>query len=513
MTRQLHTRAIAIVLATIMTLAVMPTLAAATPAPATPSAQLTLPANWVATYRTDASVSAWSVTTDGSNVAWVEQSKADASYRISRFDGVGKTVKSWTLDNSDYWVGQLSMSGNRIAFTQNQRVRMLDTATGAFTDVTDGEVSSVEPAIAGGKIVYTRGDSYPWRQIYVHDIAGGTDTMLAAIEGDLSMPAVYGDRVVFVGYVPAFQPSAVKPTGPGILPPFAPGYSVGCVPLSGGTAYPLGYASNEWIAFPAIWGSRAYWIEGPEAAPDPGPVMRAPFTGQTYDFVGSSLAALSLTPSPSTFLKVRTSTIAWMSGNWVWSDSVGGATRVPTKPKVGPQSVEPKAEVPDGQLNWRDTATGEQHVFMTNASYDSFDLGPGLLAWSYYPDASTNSDRNVVIAQFVQPPPPAPALYLGDPNVAWKVRRNRFFEVYGILSPAHATGSRWVQLSFERWVGKRYRYQQTSTATSYSTGSPSQHYGLRLKLKRTGRWRVRAFHPADADGPDMWSGYHSFLVK
>lgn len=48
---------------------------------------------------------------------------------------------------------------------------------------------------------------------------------------------------------------------------------------------------------------------------------------------------------------------------------------------------------------------------------------------------------------------------------------------------------------------------------SYSVGAPSEHYALRTKLTRTGRWRVQAYHPADADGPDTWSGYENMLVR
>lgn len=506
-------RLIASVLAVALMIAVAPTLALAQPVqPAT----LTLPTNWVKAYETPTSVDAWSPCADGTNVAWIESDR-DGAHRIVLFDSVTKTTKSWPVDSS---AGRLSMSGTRIAFRQSvgeevASLAILDTVTGRFTEVAGlGNGWLDDPFLSGTKLVYSSYKDF-W-DIYVYDLLTEETTLLAGGgPGDFYEPAIYGDRVVFVRWMPNIQGTSVTPQVKQTGTPldFPTGYSVGYVPLAGGTAYPLSYASDNDPSAPVIWGSRAYWLQGPELSAQP--AIQEPSSAQMYDFGSSSRSTLPLSPAPNTngFLKVRGDWAAWSSGAWAGSRSVSdGRGNPPTKPQVsGKGQVGSISRRTDGQLNVRNMATGQQSVFMTGTSFFGCALGAGLVTWGY--EDVQNETGRVIVAQYVQPAPPAPVLSLGDPNVAWKVRRNRYFEIFGALSPVHKTGAKSVQLSFERWVGKRYRYQQTSMATSYATGSSSQHYGLLVKLKRSGRWRVRAFHPADADGPDTWSGYHSFLVR
>ena len=481
----------------VMMLAVMPALASAIPAPPGPSATLTLPSNWIKSYQTTSGVDAYYPATDGNNVAWVEYPKDGSEPKIVFFDGAAKTRKSWNVGRSGTW--GTTLSGNKIAFTTAGLVRMLDITTGLFTDVSGDQC--YDPCISGGKIVYVSYATPPY-QLRVYDIATGADTVLVNIPGlDAFSPSISGDKVVFSAhYVPEAAPTGVEGTaltGPG----FAAGNSVGCVSLSGGAAHQIGNTSAQQIYQPVISGARAFWLSQPGADPtllDP----------QMFDVGTSSLTPLPLSPGAVGFVSVHGDAIVWMSGNAVWWDSVSSPKSPPTKPKIAPQSIAPSNLAQGGQFNWRNIATGEQHTFMSNAQYQDFTVGSNLVAWNYH---DMGSDENVVVvAQYVQPKPP---LVLGTPNAPWKVRRNRYIDIWGALSPAHGTGTKWIQLSFERWVGKRYRHQKTETATSYSTGSPSEHYGLRTKLTRSGRWRVSAFHPADADGPDTWSGYENMLVR
>ena len=518
-------RVLALALAVFMLLAVVPSLASAIPAPVT-TAQLSLPADWVKSYESPTKVDAWNPCADGANAAWVEDDPLTGC-RIVMFDGATKTTKSWDVDG---WAARPSLSGTRIAFVQSgdpgPRIRILDTETGKITDVTDGRMDVEELFLSGTKVVFC--GTVDWMmKLYVYDLVTAETKLLAdAGEGEISSPAVYGDRVVFDQWMPRFSsngtgPQSVAAAGVELFPP---GYSVGYVPLSGGPSHPISAVAAESAVRPAIWGSRAYWVQGPDYSGGPSiaspeavsPAMSAETAaGQMYDFGASSLFALPLTPAANTetYLRVRGDMAVWASGAWVNARSLESDRRTsPTKSRVRPQGVTtPSAIRSDGQLNVRNMASGVQSAFMSSATFGGYAVGADMVIWSYADHA--NKTFRVIVAQYVKPAPAAPALWLGDPNVPWKVRRNRYFEVFGALSPAHKTDTKWVQLSFERWVGRRYRYQQTSTATSYSTGSPSQHYALRLKLKRSGRWRVRAFHPADSDGPDMWTGYHSFMVR
>lgn len=511
MTRsRIPARMIALAVATAMLLAMVPALATAKPAEAV-THDPTLPANWTVAYRTDASTSAWSVSADGTNVAWLQQALDGGAYSVVLFDSVTKALKSWRLEDESYPFG-LSLSGHWAAWSQNGRIYLLDTRNGDISQIAGGETPCMEPCVSGDKVVYSVGE-FPWRELYVHDITAGTDTLLVSLDGNAGTPAVYGNRVVFAAFIPELLPTEVSPrANKADLPSFDTGSSVGYVPLSGGTPVQIGEATSGWIGYPAIWGQFAVWLQPTGVGPQPLPQVVDPVRtpAESYNFGSSTRSPYALDPAPVGFLKIRGDVVAWMSGTGTWADSVGDAKTTPDKPTVGTQSSAAAAIAPNGQLNWRNAATGEQHAFMVGAAYDSFGLGTDLFAWSYLQDPNVNGDRGVIVAQYVAPPAP---LYLGDPNVPWKVRRNRYFEVFGALSPAHANGGKWVQLSFERWVGKRYRYQFTSTATSYDTGASSQHYGLQTKVSRTGGWRVRAFHPADADGPDLWTGYHSFRVR
>lgn len=87
------------------------------------------------------------------------------------------------------------------------------------------------------------------------------------------------------------------------------------------------------------------------------------------------------------------------------------------------------------------------------------------------------------------------------------------FVVYGALRPAHKTRTKWVRLRFERKKGGEWVHVKTILAYSYSTGSPSLHYGKWTKLKRAGTYRVRARHPKDADGPDYTTAWRRFYVR
>lgn len=109
--------------------------------------------------------------------------------------------------------------------------------------------------------------------------------------------------------------------------------------------------------------------------------------------------------------------------------------------------------------------------------------------------------------------PDASRFYVGAPHLKWTVRRGRSFEVYGELAPGHPRG-KWVVLRFERRTARGYRFVKNVTTYSYATpDQPSNHYGVWTRMSTRGRYRVRAFHPADADGPATWTGWNWFRVR
>jgi hypothetical protein len=221
------------------------------------------------------------------------------------------------------------------------------------------------------------------------------------------------------------------------------------------------------------WSIKAYEVWTPAGAlqmlapgtmpASAGTVANVPFTIQNL-----SETTMTLTLAPSSDVG--------------WSTSVVGGTSLVLGP-VGVVTRNVSVNLPAG-------AGGEGFVTLT-ASGDA---------------TATASTRLVVSAS-------TSVLRLGTPGVRWIVRRNRPFVVFGALRPRHAPDTKWVRLRFERWTRRGWRHAKTVDAWSYSTGSPSLHYGLWTRLLVRGKYRVAAFHPADADGPDTWTDYNVFWVR
>jgi hypothetical protein len=104
-------------------------------------------------------------------------------------------------------------------------------------------------------------------------------------------------------------------------------------------------------------------------------------------------------------------------------------------------------------------------------------------------------------------------LKMDAPRIGSTARRTRSVLFYGALRPAHKSGTTWVKLRFERLVGRRWRHFKTVSAISYGDGYAWNHYGIWTRLRTRGTYRVRAFHPADADGPASWSSNTRFRVR
>jgi len=84
------------------------------------------------------------------------------------------------------------------------------------------------------------------------------------------------------------------------------------------------------------------------------------------------------------------------------------------------------------------------------------------------------------------------------------VKRSRTFTVSG--SPAPGSGA--VRLYQYRYEKRKWRLKSTVW-----TNATTSRYAARIKLKPTGSWKIRAYHPADSASTAAWSGYRSVKVK
>jgi Tol biopolymer transport system component len=108
-----------------------------------------------------------------------------------------------------------------------------------------------------------------------------------------------------------------------------------------------------------------------------------------------------------------------------------------------------------------------------------------------------------------------PELHLvSTPAAPSTMRKGRSYSVYGYLKARHAAGTSAVRIyrykknSKGAWVGYGYVTAKLSNYSSYSK------YAKSFSLPSTGKWRLRAYAPADSVHPEAWSsGYDYVTVK
>lgn len=109
-----------------------------------------------------------------------------------------------------------------------------------------------------------------------------------------------------------------------------------------------------------------------------------------------------------------------------------------------------------------------------------------------------------------------PRVYIG--SVSASRYGTRSYTLRGDLKPRHAAGTypvhiyRWKYVS-GKW--KPYSYVIKAKAADY-VSSPTYtytRYSVKYKFPSTGKWRLRAYHPADSGHPSGWSSYSYLTVK
>ncbi|MEI6448764.1 MAG: hypothetical protein WCP98_02295 [Actinomycetes bacterium] len=119
-------------------------------------------------------------------------------------------------------------------------------------------------------------------------------------------------------------------------------------------------------------------------------------------------------------------------------------------------------------------------------------------------------------------PTPQPAHYwsptpllkptVSAPRAPSVVRAGARFAVSGTLSPAHPAGARSVQIRCYRANGSTWVLMRTVAATNEDAGGATR-YVAGVALAQTGRWRLRAYAPADADHAAASSAARAVTVR
>jgi len=103
--------------------------------------------------------------------------------------------------------------------------------------------------------------------------------------------------------------------------------------------------------------------------------------------------------------------------------------------------------------------------------------------------------------------------YVGTPVAPSAMYRTRYYPVYGYLKPRHTPGTYPMRIYKYRYVSGRWRSYGYVKAKAYDYSSYTKSKVL-VKLPYGGRWRLRAYHPADSGHLASWSrGYDYVTVR
>lgn len=107
-----------------------------------------------------------------------------------------------------------------------------------------------------------------------------------------------------------------------------------------------------------------------------------------------------------------------------------------------------------------------------------------------------------------------PATQVTTPEVApTSVTKGATFSAVGYITPDHAAGSREIKVQCYRYEGGRWVLRKTVAATTSAYPGAKAKYRASVSLSATGRWRLRALHPADEQTQRDTSGVDYVTVR
>ena len=109
-------------------------------------------------------------------------------------------------------------------------------------------------------------------------------------------------------------------------------------------------------------------------------------------------------------------------------------------------------------------------------------------------------------------PTPLPKPTLSMPRAPATVAAGARFAVTGTLSPAHPAGAHSVEIRCYRASGSAWVLKRTIAATNEDGGAVTR-YVARFAFGKTGRWRLRAYAPADAEHAAVTSAPRALTVR
>jgi Tol biopolymer transport system component len=431
------------------------------------------------------------ISADGTYVVFVtlasnlttDPANGPGTYRWSRDKGIervdvlaGQPPGSWNTGQGNWWYPSVSENGNLVAFTSADaglpggngqlQVYRRDMTTGDVVQVSVGASGSggQYPSISadGSRIAFRSSaalvatDTNPLPDVYLRDLNANSTTLLS-------------------------------------------GPSPGLSGSSGSSKWPAMSGNGQVVAFTSTAGN----LVATDTAGQENVFARDLTTG-AIELVSlrNTLAVLGGCYNPGVSSDGRY--VSFQSD----ADNVIVSATAPTNPYYALFIRDRIAGTTTGvgkQFN-QASASGSSTSMSADGRYIAFDSNPTTAG----PDPLVAGDDNGKRDVFFYDRRPQVKATLSTPKLSTTRPRHRiYFSVSGTVT-RHTGAKAKVQLEFKRRVGTVYRRYKTYTVYT-AVGATS--YKLRVRLPYTGKWLVRAYHPADSAHLRSWSSIRYFTVR
>lgn len=153
----------------------------------------------------------------------------------------------------------------------------------------------------------------------------------------------------------------------------------------------------------------------------------------------------------------------------------------------------------------------------TKTSYNGLTTASGTFSIAAKPSSTTyyraksagdSMTRDSALSGYVKIVP-APAV--GAPIAPSRMSRSTYYTVYGYLKPRHMSGTYPVRIYLYRYISGSWRSYGYVKARAANYSSYTK-YSARIRLTGSGKWKLRAYHPADAGQASGWSSSYDYVT-
>jgi beta propeller repeat protein len=443
----------------------------------------------------------------GNYVVWTDYGHGSAQGGIYFHDLSKGTTRRLPISSGR----EVEISGSRVtyeAFRGNWRVYVFDIKTNTEKRITTDDAIPGAPDISGTKVVWQdfRDGNH---EIYAYDLATGNETRVTNNPGRQTLPRISGNRIVWID-------DRNGPLNDDIYL-----YDLGTETELQVTDAP----GTQW--FPAVSSGRVVWLDErngntdiylydvatgveTQVTSDPSYQGNVAIAGNriVYEDYRRSDPDIYLTEIAAPKFSAASRSVIPYGTQAKVTGKLLSATGVPMSGKTV------QIEVSKDKKTWTrggtatTTASGAYSLLSTRFATRRY-LRVRFSGDTDFPAAVSNTVLVKARVYFSS----APRLH------STSLRTYTTYKVWGYLKPKHRSGSTWIKIRAYRYERRAngtygYVYKKTfSTRTSNPAGYSYTKYTGYVKLPRTGRWRLRAYHAEDTYNAANFSSYRYVTVR